>query len=68
MRTNIELDDQLVKQAMRCCQARTKGAVVEAGLRLLVQTHSQTSDPQAPWESKVGRESGRIAFRSSEGL
>jgi len=43
MRTNIELDDQLVDQAMRSTGARTKRAVVEAGLRLLVQTHAQTA-------------------------
>jgi Arc/MetJ family transcription regulator len=43
MRTNIELDDHLVDQAMRSTGVRTKKAVVEAGLRLLVQTHSQTA-------------------------
>ncbi len=43
MRTNIELDDELVKQAMRSSGARTKRALVEAGLRLLVQTHAQAS-------------------------
>ena len=43
MRTNIELDDSLVDQAMRSSGAPTKRAVVEAGLRLLVQTHSQTA-------------------------
>jgi len=43
MRTNIEIDDQLVHQAMRSSGARTKKAAVEAGLRLLVQTHSQTA-------------------------
>ena len=41
MRTNIEIDDQLVSRAMRSSGARTKKAVVEAGLRLLVKTHSQ---------------------------
>jgi Arc/MetJ family transcription regulator len=41
MRTNIEIDDDLVHQAMRSTGARTKRAVVEAGLRLLVKTHSQ---------------------------
>jgi Arc/MetJ family transcription regulator len=41
MRTNIEIDDQLVQQAMRSTGARTKKAVVEAGLRLLVETHAQ---------------------------
>lgn len=43
MRTNIEIDDQLVQQAMRSSGARTKRAVVEAGLKLLVKTHSQTA-------------------------
>jgi Arc/MetJ family transcription regulator len=43
MRTNIEIDDQLVSKAMRSSGARTKKAVVEAGLRLLVKTHSQTA-------------------------
>jgi Arc/MetJ family transcription regulator len=43
MRTNIEIDEQLVSKAMRSSGARTKKAVVEAGLRLLVKTHSQTT-------------------------
>jgi Arc/MetJ family transcription regulator len=43
MRTNIEIDDQLVSKAMRSSGVRTKKAVVEAGLRLLVNTHSQTA-------------------------
>ena len=40
-RTNIEIDDHLMRQAMRTGKGRTKRAVVEAGLRLLVQTHAQ---------------------------
>jgi Arc/MetJ family transcription regulator len=43
LRTNIEIDDQLVHQAMRSSGARTKRAAVEAGLQLLVKTHSQTA-------------------------
>jgi Arc/MetJ family transcription regulator len=43
MRTNIEIDDQLVSKAMRSSGARTKKAVMEAGLRLLVKTYSQTA-------------------------
>ncbi len=42
MRTNIELDEKLVKKAMQSTGAKTKRAVVEAGLRLLVKTHAQT--------------------------
>lgn len=40
-RTNIEIDDRLMRQAMRTGRGRTKRAVVEAGLQLLVQTHAQ---------------------------
>jgi Arc/MetJ family transcription regulator len=43
MRTNIEIDDQLMRRAMRSSGARTKKATVEAGLRLLVETHAQRS-------------------------
>ena len=43
MRTNIEIDEQLVSEAMRSSGAPTKKAAVEAGLRLLVKTHSQTA-------------------------
>lgn len=41
MRTNIDIDDRLMRQAMRSSGARTKRAVVEAGLRLLIQTRGQ---------------------------
>jgi Arc/MetJ family transcription regulator len=43
MRTNIEIDDQLVQKAMQCSGTRTKKAAVEAGLQLLVKTHAQGS-------------------------
>ena len=57
MRTNIDIDDHLVSQAMRTSGARTKKAVVEAGLRLLVKTHSQTAIRRLPgkvqWEGDL---------------
>ena len=43
MRTNIDIDDRLMRQAMRSSGARTKRAVVEEALRLLVQTKGQRS-------------------------
>ena len=43
MRTTIEINSDLMRQAMRCTGASTKKATVEAGLRLLVETHSQTA-------------------------
>jgi Arc/MetJ family transcription regulator len=41
VRTNIDIDDRLMRQAMRRSGARTKKATVEAGLRLLADTHAQ---------------------------
>ena len=43
MRTNIDIDDHLMLQAMKSSGARTKKAAVEAGLRLLAKTHAQGS-------------------------
>ena len=41
MRTNIEINDQLMERAMRSSGSSTKKAAVEAGLELLVKTHAQ---------------------------
>lgn len=43
MRTNVEIDDHLIHQAMRASGTTTKRAAVEAALQLLVKTHSQTA-------------------------
>ena len=43
MRTNIDIDDRLMRQAMRRSGASTKKAAVEAGLRLLAEMHAQDS-------------------------
>ena len=43
MRTNIEIDDRLMRQALRSSDATTKRAVVEEALRLLIQTRGQGS-------------------------
>jgi Arc/MetJ family transcription regulator len=43
MRTNIDIDDRLMRQAMRSSRSRTKRATVEEGLRLLIQTRGQAS-------------------------
>ena len=41
MRTNIELDDELIAQAMAATGLPTKKATVEEGLRLLVRRVEQ---------------------------
>lgn len=43
MRTNIVINDRLMRQAMRATGLRTKRETVEAGLQLLVQIHAQTA-------------------------
>ena len=41
MRTNIEIDDELLSQAMTAAGLSTKRATVEEGLRLLVRLRRQ---------------------------
>lgn len=66
MRTNIDIDDDLMNQAMRSSGAQTKRAAVEEGLRLLIQTRSQGNirklRGKVSWEGDLGRSrAGRIA-------
>ena len=41
MRTNIEIDDKLMKDALRATGAKTKREAVELGLKTLVQLRAQ---------------------------
>ena len=41
MRTNIDIDDNLMREAMRASGATTKRAVVEQGLRMLIDIRGQ---------------------------
>jgi len=41
MRTNIVIDDNLMAEAIKLSQLKTKKAVVETGLRLLIQIKKQ---------------------------
>jgi Arc/MetJ family transcription regulator len=43
MRTNIEIDDKLMKKALRATGAKTKKAAVDAALRLVVKMRQQES-------------------------
>ena len=42
MRTNIDIDDRLMRQALRLSGRSTKRGVVDEALKLLVQTRSQS--------------------------
>jgi Arc/MetJ family transcription regulator len=54
VRTNIDIDDDLMHEAMRASGERTKRAVVERALRLLVQTRGQ---------ARIRRLRGKITWR-----
>ncbi|MEM9390461.1 MAG: type II toxin-antitoxin system VapB family antitoxin [Bacteroidota bacterium] len=41
MRTNIVIDDNLMRKALNCSGLKTKKAVVEEALRLLIKLKSQ---------------------------
>jgi len=43
MRTNIDIDDDLLSQAMRASGCKTKRATVEEGLRLLARKKAYAS-------------------------
>lgn len=59
MRTNIDIDDRLMEEAMKCSGSRTKRAAVEEGLRLLIQTRAQASirklRGKVKWEGDLQR-------------
>lgn len=49
MRTNIQIDDQLLQRAMRATGARTKKGAIEAAMQLTVQLHKQAEAIQKLW-------------------
>jgi Arc/MetJ family transcription regulator len=49
MRTNIEIDDELMSQAMELTGKGTKRAVVEEALRLVVQQDRQAGAIRKLW-------------------
>ena len=59
VRTNIEIDDELMDQAMKASGLGTKRETVEAGLRLLVQLKQQERirkyRGQLRWEGNLER-------------
>ncbi len=57
MRTNIEIDDHLMNEAMRRAKTKTKRATVEEALRMLVKVKRQTGirklRGKIHWEGKL---------------
>jgi Arc/MetJ family transcription regulator len=65
MRTNIEINDELIEKALNLSGLKTKRAAVEAGLRMLIRVKEQEEILKLPgkvrWEgnldeSRQGRE------------
>jgi Arc/MetJ family transcription regulator len=63
MRTNIDIDDKLMKQAMKATGAATKRAVVEAALQKLIQLEEQKSILK--WRGKIQWEGDLDAMREN---
>jgi Arc/MetJ family transcription regulator len=66
MRTNIEIDDKLMAQAMRASDKPTKRAVVEEALHLLVRTRRQAGIRK--WRGKVAWDGDLDASRATRVL
>ena len=63
MRTNVDIDDDLMAKAMRAGTGDTKRSVVEEALRLLVRTKRQGRIRK--WRGKVAWEGHLDASRRS---
>lgn len=66
MRTNIEIDDRLMRDAMKAVGATTKKAAVEAAMRLTIQLHRQGEAMQKLWG--IGWEGNLDEMRRNEHL
>jgi Arc/MetJ family transcription regulator len=68
MRTSIEIDDRLMREAMRCSGARTKKATVETALQLLVRTYAQGAIARhrgkVVWEGPGSRGTQKLSTRT----
>ena len=67
MRTNIVLDDELVREAMRYSKAKTKRALIEDALRTLVRVRAQESRRKS-YRERLAAVQSRLAgltFRES---
>jgi Arc/MetJ family transcription regulator len=69
MRTNIEIDDKLMAQAIKLTGLPTKRAVVEEGLQLLVRVRKQAQALKAlrglGWEGDLDKMRQDRPLRSS---
>jgi Arc/MetJ family transcription regulator len=66
MRTNIEIDDALIRDAMQTSGLKTKRAAVEEGLRLLIRLKRQAEVRslfgQVHWDGDLNESRGGRAL------
>ena len=60
MRTNIDIDDDLMREAMQASGETTKRAAVERGLRLLIETRAQVGIRRLRGKVKWSGDQGTI--------
>ena len=68
MRTNIEIDDELMAEAMRRTGLRTKKAVVDEALRRMVQVERQKDFLELEGIWKDDPEAARLAAAEDDDL
>lgn len=66
MRTNIDIDDELMRQAMAASQETTKKAAVEKALHLMVRLKAQEGIKK--WRGKIKWEGDLAAMREGRFL
>ena len=64
MRTNIDIDDKLMRQAMKATGKTTKKDTVEAAMRLAVRLHQQGEAIRGLWG--IGWEGDLGSMRTSK--
>ena len=66
MRTNIDIDDELMRQAMAASEETTKKAAVEKALRLMVRLKAQEGIKK--WRGKLTWQGDLAAMREGRFL
>lgn len=64
MRTNIEIDDKLMKDALKATGVKTKREVVELGLKTMVRLRAQ--EKARALKGKIGWEGDLDALRTAK--
>lgn len=68
MRTNIVIDDALMKEALELSGLKTKKAVVETGLKLLIQIKKQERIKSLRGKLKWAGDQGKSADPPEPGM